>query len=123
MESGGQDEVRERWAVNNMREGGEVFVGASGLEEAGIGQAMGGKMGLGMRRAVAEMRRTRWEKWLKSGMYGTIVQARLDEQEDGIMGAKWMEIERSEKRVLERNMRRYVMIDSREPGQFFWEKS
>jgi len=123
MESGEQDEVRGRWTVKNMWEGGEVFVGTSGLEEAGIGQAMGGKMGLEMRRAAAEMRRTRWEKWLKSGMYGTIVQARLDELEDGIMGAKQMEMGRSERRVLERNMRRYVMIDGREPGLFFREKN
>ena len=123
MESGEQDEVRERWAVNNMREGGEVFVGTSRLEEAGIGQAMGGKMGLEMRRAAGEMVRTRWEKWLKSGMYGTIVQARLDELEDGIIRAKQREMGRRERRVLKRDMRRYVMIDGREPGLFFREKN
>jgi len=68
VESGCQDEVREGWAVNNMREGRDVFVGTSGLEEEGIGQDVGGEMGeigLGLRRAAAEMRRTRWEKWLK----------------------------------------------------------
>jgi len=56
-------------------------------------------------------------------MYGTIVQARLGELEDGIMEAKQMEIGRSERRVLERNMRRYVMIDGREPGLFFRENN
>ena len=126
MESGGQDEVREGWAVNNMREGREVFVGTSGLEEEGIGQDVGGEIGeigLGVRRAAAEMSRTRWEKWLQSGMDDTIVQARLGELEDRIMGAKQMEIGRSERRVLERNMRCYVMIDGREPGLFFREKN
>jgi len=64
------------------------------------------------------MRRRNWQKWLESGMYGKVVQARLDEQEDGILGVKRMDIGRSEKKVLERAMRRYVLVEAAEPKLF-----
>ena len=69
--------------------------------------------------AVQDMKWRRWKKWLESGMYGAIVQARLEELEGGSNGAKNLEMGRSQRRALERTMRRYVMIEGTEPKLFF----
>jgi len=73
--------------------------------------------------AAQDMKWRRWRKWLESGMYGAVVQARLEELESGNFGAKQWEIGRSQRRALERAMRRYVMVDGTEPKLFFREKN
>ena len=74
-------------------------------------------------KAGNEMRRRSWKKWLESGMYGAIVQARLDELETGVVGAGKMELGRSQKRALERSMRRYVLVDRVEPKLFYRKRN
>jgi len=73
--------------------------------------------------AAQDMKWRRWKKWLESGMYGAIVQARIGELEGGSVGAKNLEMGRSQRRALERAMRRYVMVDGTEPKLFFREKN
>ena len=75
--------------------------------------------GIGLEQAAKDMKRRRWKKWLESGMYGAIVEARLDELEYRVMGAGRMELGRSQKKELERAMRRYVLVDGAEPKLFF----
>jgi len=47
--------------------------------------------------AANDLKRRRWETWLRSGMYGMIVQARLDEWE-GVIGSGRMRLGRSERK-------------------------
>jgi hypothetical protein len=56
-------------------------------------------------------------------MYGAIVQARLEELEEGVIGTKRMEMGRSARKALERAMRRYVMVDGFEAKLFYREKN
>ena len=74
-------------------------------------------------KAANDLRRRSWKKWLESGMYGAIVQARLDELETGLVGAGKMKLGRSQKRALERAMRRYVLVDGVEPKLFYRERN
>jgi len=48
---------------------------------------------------------------------------RLDEFDNGVFGAKGMELGRSKRRTVERAMRNYVMVDVEEPKLFFQEKN
>jgi len=73
--------------------------------------------------AAQDMKWRRWRKWLKSGMYVAIVQARLEELQGGTFGAKNLEMGRSQRKALERDMRRYVMVDGTEPKLFFREEN
>ena len=73
--------------------------------------------------AVQDMKWRRWKIWLESEMYGAIVQARLEELEGGSIGAKNLEMGRSQRRALERTMRHYVMIKGTKPKLFFREKN
>ena len=77
----------------------------------------------GLKVAAQELRRWRWRKWLNSGMYGAVVQGRLDELDDRIVGVRWTGLGRSQRRTLERMMRKYVMEDGSEPKLFFREKN
>lgn len=74
-------------------------------------------------KAANDMRRRSWKRWLESGMYGAIVQARLDELETGVVGVGKLKLGRSQKRALERAMRRYVLIDGAEPRLFYRERN
>lgn len=94
-----------------------------GVTVADVQTAEGGQGNSILREAASDIRRRRWQKWLESAMYGGVVQARLDEMEDGMMGARKMDLGRSEKKVLERAMRRYVLVDSAEPKLFYREKN
>ena len=76
-----------------------------------------------LEKAAKDMRRRRWQKWLESDMYGTVVQARLDEIEAGVVGVKRMDLGRSQKKQLEREMRKYVLVEAVEPKLFFQEKN
>lgn len=69
--------------------------------------------------AAQDMRSRSWRKLLESEMYGAIVQARLEELERGSFGAKHLKMGRSQRRALERAMRRYMMADGIEPKLFF----
>lgn len=73
--------------------------------------------------AAQDMKWRRWGKWLESGMYGPVIQERLEESEGGCFGAKHLEIGRSPRQALEQAMRQYVMVDGAEPKLFFWEKN
>ena len=73
--------------------------------------------------AAMDMRGRRWKDWLESKLYRAIVQAQLDEIETGTVGAGRMDLGRSEKKALERSMRRYILVDSMEPRLFFREKN
>ena len=77
----------------------------------------------GLAAAAKDMRRRRWQKWLSSEMYGRIVEARLDELDNGWVGVKGGDLGRSKRRALEREIRRYVMVDGAEPRLFFRERN
>jgi len=91
------------------------------LQEEELEEQAGNEIGL--EQAAKDMRRRRWKKWLESGMYGMVVQARLDELEYGVIGAGQMELGRSQRKALERAMRRYVLVDGAEPKLFFRERN
>jgi len=55
-------------------------------------------------------------------MNGAVVQARLDEWE-GLMRGNGMKLGQSEKRMLERTMRQYMMVDGRDSKIFYREKN
>jgi len=76
----------------------------------------------GLRRAAKDMMRKRGEKWLWSGMYGIVVQARLDEWE-GVVGCRRMLLGQSDRKRLQRMMRKYVLVDGEDPKLFFREKN
>ena len=81
-----------------------------------------GGTGAGTSKGVMEMRRKRWSKWLRSGMYGIVVDARLKEIELGRVGAEGMDLGRNERKMLGRLMRKYVMVDGKETKLFFRER-
>ena len=91
------------------------------LQERELEEEWGNRMAL--EHAAKNVRRRRWKKWLESGMYGAVVQARLDEMDDGCVGAGRMELGRSQKKALEKAMRRYVLVDGTEVKHFFREKN
>ena len=64
----------------------------------------------------------RWERWLRSGMYGMIVQARLEEWV-GVIGSRRIVLGQSERKGLERAMRRYVLVDEVDPKLFYRERN
>ena len=72
--------------------------------------------------AANDMIRRRCEQRLKSGMYGMIVQARLDGWE-GIIGSGRRIMGRSGRKCLARAMRRYVLVDGVDPKLFYQEKN
>ena len=90
-----------------------------GKQREGIGVSEGSEK---LVQAANDMIRWRWEQWLKSGMYGMIVQARLDEWE-GIIGSGRMVIGRSGRKCLARAMRRYVLVNGVDPKLFYREKN
>jgi len=91
------------------------------LQERELEEELGNRMAL--EHAAKDVRRRRWKKWLESGMYGAVVQARLDQMDDGCVGAGRMELGRSQKKALEKAMRRYVLVDGTEVKHFFREKN
>ena len=105
---------------NNKEKGNRGNLDESGGTKEGQGADIGNES---LRVAAADMRRRRWHRWLESSMYGAVVQARLDELEDGAIGAKRLDMGRSQRRALEREMRRYVLVDGNQPKLFFREKN
>ena len=73
--------------------------------------------------AAKYMRRRRWNVWLKSGLYGRIVQARLHELDKGVFGAKAIELGRRKRKMVGGAMRKYVMVDAEELKLFFRGKN
>jgi len=104
---------------NRDKRNGKILNESGGTKE-GQGAAIGNES---LRVATADMRRRKWHRWLESRMYGVVVQARLDELEDGAIGAKKLDMGRSQRRALEREMRRYVLVDGNQPKLFFREKN
>ena len=90
--------------------------------ESGLVEGTGREDGI-LRNAASDMRRRRWRNWLESELYGRVVQGRLDELDEGMLGVKRMDIGRSEKRVLERAMRKYVLVEAAKPKLFFREEN
>ena len=91
----------------------------NGKQREGIGVSEGNEK---LVQAANDMIRRRWEQWLKSGIYGMIVQARLDEWE-GIIGSGRMVMGRSGRKCLARAMRRYVLMDGVDLKLFYREKN
>jgi len=60
--------------------------------------------------------------YLSVGSLQKVVHARLDEMDDGVMGVNRMDLGTSERKLLERLMRRYVMVEAAEPRLVFREK-
>ena len=75
------------------------------------------------REGGSDMRWRRWKIWLESEWYGIIVQARLNEMDGGVFGAKDLELGRSTQRALERSMRKYVLVDAERPRLFYRERN
>ena len=75
------------------------------------------------RAAVADMRWERWHRWLESSMYGAVVRVRLNELEKGVIDVREGDMGRSQRRALEREMPRYVLVDGNQPRPFFDEKN
>ena len=119
--SEGESECWQDSKGSGMEVKWEAFLGALAVEKKSVGE-MGDANGF-LREAASDMRRRNWQKWLESGMYGKVVQARLDEEEDGALGVKRMEMGRSEKKILERAMRRYVLVEAVDPKLFYREKN
>lgn len=117
-------EEEETFIIGNTRAEWVMSLNSGEVREEGVEERVegSGTEDKGLREAANDMMRRRWEKWLKSGMYGAVVQARLDEWE-GLMGGKGMKLGRSERRMLERTMRQYVMVDGRDPKIFYREKN
>ena len=107
-----------RFTTMEVKRGG--FIGTLAAEEKGV---EAGEVDGFLRKAASDLRRRSWRKWLESGMYGKVVQARLDELEGGILGVKRMDMGKSERRILERTIRRYVLVESGEPKLFYREKN
>jgi len=84
-------------------------------------EELGNRMGL--EHAAKNVWRRRWKKWLESGMSGAVMQARLDELDDGYVGAGWMELGRSQRKAQEKVMRRYLLVDGSEARLFFRENN
>ena len=97
------------------------FVGILRLEAKDSGNGRG--EGISWKKAVWDIRRRKWRKWLESRMYGDVVQAKLDEEEQGIVGVKRLDMGRSQRRALQREMRKYVMVEATEPKLFYREKN
>ena len=70
-----------------------------------------------------DLRWRTWERWLASAFYGQIVQLRLEER-DGNMLSKMekLGLGRNEWKVLERWMRRFVMVEGKELCLFYRER-
>ena len=77
----------------------------------------------GLIKAARDMKWRRWRKWLESGMYGAIIQVRLEELEGGGFSGKKLEMGRSQRRAFKKALRRYVLVDGAEPRLFFREKN
>jgi len=60
----------------------------------------------GLIKAARDMKWRRWRKWLESGMYGAIVQVRLEELEGGRVSEKKLEIGQSQRRAFKKALRR-----------------
>jgi len=52
-------------------------------------------------------------------MYGDVVEAKLDEEKDGMVGVRRLDMGRSQKRTLLREMRKYVIVEATEPKLFY----
>jgi len=117
-------EEKETFIIENTRAELVMSLNSREVREEGVEEMVEGSRteNEGLRKAANEVIRRRWAKWLKSGMYGAVVQARLDEWE-GLIGGKGMKLGRSERRMLERTMRQYVMVDRRDPKIFYREKN
>jgi len=90
------------WRKGDNEKG--YFLGVVGVGQEEIGLEVEENRQLA--EAAKDIRRRRWKAWLKSEMYGTIVQARLDELDNGVFGAKGMDLGRSKRKIVERAMRK-----------------
>jgi len=117
--NGGWDKVNKEKVYASGLQHAKVFTleleNVTGEQENGIGGIKGDQRLL---KAASVMVRQRWERWLRSDMYGTIVQARLDEWE-GVIGSGRMVMGGCERKSLERAIRRYVLVDGVDPKLFY----
>jgi len=79
--------------------------------------------GISWRKAVGDIKRRKWRKWLESRMNGDVVQAKLDEEEDSMLRVRRLDMRRSQKCALMREMRTYVMVEGTERKLFYREKN
>ena len=121
------DRSREVVDGERVRQGGrkEARVYGLGLEKTVEEQVEGNRepeQEPELLKVAKDMMWRRWEKWLQSGMYEMVVQARLEEWE-GEIGCRRMILGQSKRKRLQRTMRKYVRVDRVDPKLFYREKN
>jgi len=130
MERGG----RERGAGLRLVDRGRISVAVVGVDgqegvrseesDGRIGEVVWeGNRSESLQEMASDLRWRKWEQWLSSKFYRRIVELRLHERDGNLRkGIEVLGLGRNERKVLERQMRRFVLVEGRETCLFYKER-